>query len=48
MGCGFKSNGNQNAQSAQSTESNASVNENLKDKIKKTVEKYYTAQKTKG
>ena len=35
MGCGCKSNGNQNAQSAQSTESNASVNENLKDKIKK-------------
>jgi hypothetical protein len=45
MGCGCKSNSNQNVQSA---ESNSTVQETLKDKIKKNVEKYYTAQKTKG
>jgi hypothetical protein len=46
MGCGCKSKTNESAQS--STSSSSQVQENLKDKIKKTVEKYYTAQKTKG
>jgi hypothetical protein len=32
----------------QSSASSSQEQENLKDKIKKTVEKYYTAQKTKG
>jgi hypothetical protein len=45
MGCGCKSNSNQNVQSAEST---SKIQENLKEKIKKTVEKYYTTQKTKG
>jgi len=45
MGCGCKSKTNE---SAQSSASSTQVQENLKDKIKKTVEKYYTAQKTKG
>jgi len=45
MGCGCKSNSNQNVQSAESA---SKIQENLKDKIKKTVEKYYTVQKTKG
>jgi hypothetical protein len=35
-------------ESVQSSASSSQEQENLKDKIKKTVEKYYTAQKTKG
>jgi len=45
MGCGCKSKSNENVQS---NESASKLQENLKDKIKKTVEKYYTGQKTKG
>jgi hypothetical protein len=45
MGCGCK--GPQKETNPVS-ESNVQVQENLKNKIKKTVEKYYSNQKTKG
>lgn len=51
MGCGCKNKGNQTqtTQSAQPTQNTFSpkqaTNENIKDAIKKTVEKYYNANK---
>lgn len=49
MGCGCKgnktqSNGSQTTTTTSTT--STTTNESLKDKIKKTVEKYYTANKT--
>lgn len=50
MGCGCKNNNNQNTQPTQQQIQEAQKNhqQEVKDAVKKTIEKYYTAQKTNG
>lgn len=47
MGCGCKGNKNQtnNSQGTTTVSTTNQTNESLSDKIKKTVEKYYTSNK---
>jgi hypothetical protein len=52
MGCGCKNKGNQTPQpqvnNQQLQEAQKTPQEQVKDAVKKTIEKYYTAQKTNG
>lgn len=52
MGCGCKNKGNQTQQpqvnQQQLQEAQKNQVENVKDAVKKTIEKYYTAQKSNG
>lgn len=53
MGCGCKNKGNQTPQQVQQQqqqiqEAQKTQQQQVKDAVKKTIEKYYTAQKTNG
>ena len=53
MGCGCKNKGTQTPQQAQQAqqqiqEAQKTQQQQVKDAVKKTIEKYYTAQKTNG